>query len=581
MVNSADTVKTDKKLLAVLFILNAVIISPLFFPDLGNFNLWDEAQYITRGKSLWNGYLPDYTSNPLVSILYALSYIPIQDSPYWLLRASAIGRLINFTLLWVSAILVSKKLIPHAQPVVTAGLLAFTPVLSNLLKNSSDALFASMSAFALWQLLSYKDEKKIRHLWTSSIFISLAALSRNDGLILYIIYLPVCLLLNGSVKRKYTVLAAVITPFLLIVGGYILLHGLYTGDFELGVGKRFYIAFEQGQGVVYSDLYPGKDAMVDGVIDCRKIFGTAEENNYSVLKAITRNPEAFLKRALQNAASIPRKAKVPYGRLISIFLALMTARGIIELLTKKRYATLGIMLAWTAYLLTYFITFFRQGYLLLPYAVTFTLASIGLTTVASNSCGKKERYAWIAVIISLTGLGLMDANPEMVSISIIYLLGFNIIWHINQKSKNNKTAVIGVIIILCTTFIVTHGYPTIQFKNKEATPEEGAIIYLRENFEQNSRIGASTPGVLLASDMWPEIIFLDDTMKDKKAMDEKDFLRWIKEKKLKAIYVDKYFREYRPNELKLIENQTGKTLEKTFETDNEEIQIYVVKKETL
>ena len=63
------------------FLLNIFLISASFFPNLAEINAWDEAAYVNGGRMLLLGELPGFSGNPLVALLYALTYLPYADSP--------------------------------------------------------------------------------------------------------------------------------------------------------------------------------------------------------------------------------------------------------------------------------------------------------------------------------------------------------------------------------------------------------------------------------------------------------------------------------------------------------------------
>ena len=84
----------------VIFLLHVVLVSPVFFPSMSSINAWDESVYINEGRELTHGKLPLFTMNPLVAALYALTYLPVHASPYWLIHSCSMGRVVFFGLLW-------------------------------------------------------------------------------------------------------------------------------------------------------------------------------------------------------------------------------------------------------------------------------------------------------------------------------------------------------------------------------------------------------------------------------------------------------------------------------------------------
>jgi hypothetical protein len=168
----------------LVFVLQGLFLMYRLFPSIQDINLWDEADYINGGRLFAQGTLTNIEWNPLVSFLYALAYLPFQNSPYWLVQSAALGRIIIFLLLWAGSYLLARRLASHFHPLVMVGLLLSTNVFIDIFDNSSDALFAAMSGLALWKFLTYYETRQIGQLGWTSFLIGLAALTRNDGLII-------------------------------------------------------------------------------------------------------------------------------------------------------------------------------------------------------------------------------------------------------------------------------------------------------------------------------------------------------------------------------------------------------------
>lgn len=559
----------------MLFILNVVLVFPIFFPNLSDMNMWDESIYINSGKRLVaECHLPVYAWNPLVAFLYGLVYIPLQRSPYWLIHSSTIGRFILFGLLWASSYLVAKQISHLSHPLLMIALLFVSPTLTNLLRNPSDALFAAMSALSFWQVLLFYHCKKPKHLWMSSVFMGLAALSRNDGLILFLIFTPLCILLSMKVNRISTSLAACIIPFVIAVGGYVGLYGASTGNFTLGTLRRTYTAFEQGQGVAYWHLYTNttKSPFVEGRIEARRLFGTPEENRYSVIAAISRNPRAFLQRIVQIAKRAPGQLLSIYGEGLGLVLFLLAARGLIEIAIKKLYLLLCLMLLWPAHLFVYFLTFFRHQYFLLPYFVIFSLASVGLSSILSNSESRKERCLWSATLLGSAILGMAMNEPFIFQASLVFMLSLWIIWMIMNQSRDLKAMkLVGLILVLCLALVMRGSYPSPKFRKLGIAPDERAALFMREHLEPGARVMSYAPG-----NVWIANMTHVPVDRIRYMTSEQELSAWMVNRNLKAIYVDKALRNYYPEAWALIKRQIGKSLQVGFTSKAGDVQVLLV-----
>ncbi len=205
-----------------------------------------------------------------------LTYLPVQSSPYWLVHSSSIGRFLLFGLLWLASFLVAHRLKGLTSPWIMVVLVAMSPALSGLLNNGSNALFAAMTGFALWQILAFHETRQIRHLWLCSTFVGLAALSRNEGPVLFVTFLGLSLLMclrSWTLKRTLTAgLGAIAVPYMVLVVGFVAAQGLRTGDYSTGVAQRSYITFEQGHGMAFAESYGTLQPYVEGQHDAPRLF---------------------------------------------------------------------------------------------------------------------------------------------------------------------------------------------------------------------------------------------------------------------------------------------------------------------
>lgn len=360
------------------------------------------------------GNFPYLAEDPLVAVLYAFNYLIVGGQHFWLLYSCIIGRFVLLALLWLSLFLVAKR-IRLAHPLTALFLaLIFSPIFTNLLTNPCHALFVSLSGLTLWQVLAFYTDKKIKHVWLASLLLGLAALVRQDGLLLLPGLVIISCVLTKTIRRAGAVLIASVVPFALILGSYLLLYRAATGTFHLGSAHRAYYAFEQAEGAVFSDLY-GKNnrlAHTEGQIQARILYGTEKENKGNILSAISRNPAAFFKRVKQNLLIFPKKIlsdySIPYGykgingygRGVGIFFFLLVIRGIIEIARKKLYILGSILFLWTAYVGIYLFVNFT-GYLLLPCIVLLIFASVGVTAAVSNIHNKVEYINWCVLAVIL------------------------------------------------------------------------------------------------------------------------------------------------------------------------------------
>jgi hypothetical protein len=560
-------------LVFLIFLLHAVVVSPVFFPAMSDINAWDDSEYIHEGRELTHGKLPLFTMNPLVGGLYALAELPVHASPFWLIHTCSIGRIVNFSLLWFAAYLVAGQLAESAIPFIMIALLVMSPALVHLLDNGSNALFAAMSGFALWQTLAFLRVQRIKHLWLGSLFLGLAALSRNEGPVLFLIYLGLVFVpcfRAGLVKKG---IVACVVPFAVLVGGYVLLYALQTGHFDLGNSVRSYQAFEQGQGMAYVESYGAKAFYVEGELEARKLFGTAEENHYSILKAIRRNPAAYVRRILHLAMHAVQDTIYIYGQYFGLLCFAFATRGVIELVRRKSFMLLTTLVLWSGYAILYVLLCYQTSHLLMPFLTVFSLASIGVSAMLLNADGRRERYLWSAGLLVLAAAAAAKCStPNMLGATLAVLLGLWLVWLVADRYRYvaSRIALAGLL-LLSVALLVRFGFPYAKTRALGNAPDEKAALYLSEHFKPNTPVGAWAPGNVWLAKM-SHVPMSGELRYMKSAQDLAD---WMARNDVEAIYADRKLRDFEADVWGVIHGQIGKTLDVAFSDEQAEVQVLV------
>jgi hypothetical protein len=161
--------------IALVFILHMVLVLPVLTPNLKDIGRFDESFYIEMGRTVGVNNLPAVDQSPITAFFFALTYIPVQESDFWLIHSCTIGRFVLFALLWVSSFLVAKQISDISSPLMMIGFLLLSPALTSLITNGNHALFTAISAFALAQIISFFQRKEITSLWIASVLVSLGA----------------------------------------------------------------------------------------------------------------------------------------------------------------------------------------------------------------------------------------------------------------------------------------------------------------------------------------------------------------------------------------------------------------------
>src|SRR5262245_13528523 len=243
-------------LVMLVFVVHLVVVFPVLTPNLDAIGMYDESSYIERGRLVATNNLPAVDQSHITSFFYALTYVPVRESAFWLIHCCTIGRFTFFALLWFSLCMVAKQTEYLANRLIAIGFLVVSPVLTSLVANGNHALFTAISALALAQVISFYRTKDLSRLSAASLFVSLALLCRiGEGTFLLIALITLGGLLGGSFGRVRPALAAATLPAALVVGGYMLAYSSFTGQSPLGTGEYFYGTFEQGHALAFEDQF--------------------------------------------------------------------------------------------------------------------------------------------------------------------------------------------------------------------------------------------------------------------------------------------------------------------------------------
>lgn len=527
------------KVALVAFVLNFFMVSQLFFPHMQEINIWDEADYVNSGRLFVEGQWVSFSWNPLVAMLYAILYLFTRHLPFWFLESIALGRIVLFTLLWLATLLIAKKVEKHIHPMWLIGIAFITPLFTDIFKNPSDALFAAMSGFAFWKLLSFIDDRSnSKSLLEASAFLGLAALSRNDGLVLFLIVVLLTFILTWQAKRSLVKWGlAICIPFWVIVGGYVLLFWGIRGTFEFGTSSRSYIAFMQGHQIVYTrtpdcTLSFQKCAVADAI----QKYGSPEENNNSIFRAIMRNPIAFLERVQKIMLTLPETFYQAYGIRLAYVYLFFALIGIIALFFAKKFLLLFTILFWPAYLGVYFLTFFRPGYLQSPYFVLFILVGFGLDYFIKQIITERNLGIWSSVMVLLIVVGVWAKLPSLYFTATILMAAFFMILLI-QKSGNFAAETVlttGMLILFVSGILMRGNYPGYVGRVLGEIPEERAILEIQRSFAPNTLIAAGGRGVVYAATMRHFSLGSDTLL----GLSPEALYYALKEQNVQGIYVD-------------------------------------------
>jgi uncharacterized integral membrane protein len=285
---------------------------------------------------------------------------------------------------------------------------------------------------------------------------------------------------------------------------------------------------------------PDKNCKV-GPIKCVEeqvnlLYGTSAENGNSVFRAIAHNPQAYSQRLLKTLSLLPRLTHDAYGKQTFYALMFLTVLGIFALIRTKRISLLLMILAWCLPLATYFLTFFRAGYLRTPFFIFFVLAAFGVQELL-EALGQKRQWVWAAALLVLAGIGLHQ-SLNYFYFSMIILLACMLLGYLIKTGSFElpyKPELI-LMLFLAGGLVMRGGFTPPVIPTLGEIPEERAILALEKRLPENALVGAGAPGIPWAARM----DFVPTTEKDflVNAQSPQEYYNGLKHLGVKAIYVD-------------------------------------------
>lgn len=360
---------------------------------------------------------------------------------------------------------------------------------------------------------------------------------------------------------------------MLIVGGYLLVFGLGTGEFVFGTTERTYVAFQQGHMFVYAPFGECEHEVgcLNDAVDA--IFGTPVENDYSIFKAIRRNPNAYFARVVEIIKQLPQKFYYAYGLKTGYLMIILALRGVLELIRRKKFGMLIIIFTWPLYLLVYFLTFFRAGYLMSIFFLVFSLGVVGISATVKNLSSRQERYSWTVLLIGVILVGVRAHRYWLYFGAIALLAGIWLAYLISREQKQGeRIQQIALMIFLAMGLIVRGRFSTFEIREIRNNPEEQAILTLQEHLEPGSHVVAGAPGSMWAARMTYVSIY--DAKFDVQS-GEQLHAQMVAEG-VDAVFVDHYLSKDNRHKWELIESQIGAGFERIYAGREGSIQVLLL-----
>lgn len=524
----------QRESMVVLLVLsfNLVLVSPDLMPEFFGINPYDEAKYIESGSILWRFEFRQLAWGPLVALVYAPFHLVLGSMADWFLAEAWAGRFLLFISLWLSTFYLASKLSDYANRYVAMGVLFVNLSFFSVLANSSDAVFVIFSALALAKVLSFKSTQRMQDVWIGSAFVGLCVLSRFEAIVLIPLFLVLSLALGLRRHALSRLLPAALLPSIAILAVFILISRSSMGSYDFGVRARSYEAFQSSQPILAGgNLGPKQET--------ERLFGTAEENRGSVLRAILRNPMAFALRILAHAMKIPSIYLSFFGKRLGPVLLLFALWGAYVLVRRRATLILAIMFLWA---LQPLISLGFKPLHLVPQIgyIPLILGTIGISHSLGSEVSHGERRALLLFAMLFAAYAWVDKKPAFLMGGVVLAFALGLAWLLRPRMRVPADAeVLSLLLLLAAGLILRGSYPFPDFPVIGESPEELAVHAMQARLPPRSRVLVPFPGPALAAGMKP----ISMPGRELEGMTADEFQEWMRSEDIHAIYLD---RRHRP-----------------------------------
>lgn len=549
--------------IALVFAINLILISPKLMPTLHDLNPGDETKYIDSGRSLVRGYTRGFEWSPLSSFFYAPIYLVVREWANWFSWMATFGRILLFTMMWFSFYHLGRQFESYFSRWIVPGAMLVSFSLLEILKNPSDALFASMSCLAMARLVAYRNQRRIRDIWLGSAFMGLAALSRNDGLFLYPAFFGLAVYLGRKRETAGRVLAATIIPASVLVVGYLARSGLTAGDWDLGTGGRGYTAYTWSLSTNF-----GYEAQ-----EITDRLGEDIDASQSFIRAIVRRPDLLLMQVRHNLARLPSEVLEAYGKRIAPPLFYLAVLGAFFLWRRRETFLLALLLFWPLHSLIYLGFYLRPGFLLLDQFTVLILAALGAEFMRRQANTTTDRVLWSAPFALLALYGGLFSKLAFLVAGLIPFLALWTWWAASRSSEpRSASAAYGMMALLIAGLLLRNGYPFPNYPRIGETPMDRAVQFLEQVLPEGARIYSYEALPPLAAKMthleWNDL--------ESEFHEQIGFCDLLREQRVRALFVTPDTILKQPELWDNIEIARGSCLERSFVVDPGSIQIFIV-----
>jgi hypothetical protein len=547
---------------AFVFLVNLLVLSPTLKPAFDTLNPHDETKYIDSGRSLLELQVRGANWGPLVAVVYAPLHLIFQRSLDWFVWEAFAGRVVLFALLWGALFYLSTKFRRHAHPFVTAGVLFVTVSFLPTLQNQSDALYLACAIVALAKVLDFRQRLNLRDLVLASTLVALGVLARVESILLLGILPIAAVVIARRRKPILKVLGAALLPGLAILAAYLVVTLALGGSLDSGISRKSWNSFEMNQPVASGQ---------DPYEVTARLYGTGEENGYSVVRAVLRNPAAFAQRIAANGRTLPASYLEFFGKRLGFVVLLMAAWGAYALLRRRDPWPLVLMVVWAApaavslaFLPRHFVP--QSSYLPL------ILAAIGVAFPLSEEARPAEETAFAVAAGALAVFGLAT-NKLAVMVGGVYVLAVVVLVWLLRRSRwlTREAAGAPLLLAFAAGLLLRGPFSFPDYPHIGSSPPEKAVHFMELNLPAGSQVISTVPMPAVAAGML-EV----DPSRLADPTSAEAVCRGLRQLDVRAIFVEASLRNGDPELVASLNELRGAGVEVGITADPGSFQVFVV-----
>lgn len=555
--------------LLLVFFVQLILISPALMPALIDVSPDDEAKYVQSGWLLLHGEPRDLAWGPLVALVYAPLHLLVGNSPDWFLLEVWLGRFLLFAWLWFGVLSLARQLRAHAPPLVMAGILFVSPLFLRIIENQSDAVFIGMSVLALSRVIAFTRSGRLRDALLASALVGLGVLARVEALAL----LPVLMVILAVVNHRrapelpaWRVLLASAVPALALVGLYLGASLWITGTTNAGLSGKSYDSFEMNQPAPAGGEAAARAESI-------RLFGTSQQNNGSVLRAVLRNPGAFLWRILVNVTKLPDYFLLFFGKTQGLVAALLAAWGLYVLVRARAWLFLALLFAW-ALPAAVSLGFYMRHLVPQTVYVPLILAAVGAAALFSPGRKNFERLALLLVSVGAALAGWAAAKPGFLLAGMLLAAALGLAWLVGARELSaGRRAEAVLLLLLVVGLLLRERFPFPNYPVLGQSVDEQTVRILEANLPPRANVLAPNGLPVLAARMnIVEASALPSGLADAPAL-----WQWLRGRQVQAVVLDQRFNRDKalPG---LLAAGAGRYFDSAYAAPKDVIRVYLVKK---